>query len=157
MSALMQFASGLSTHRDPDDAVADALAQADLDSLGSAHMAFAFASPAYGPALGRIPQLLAERTGCANVAGCTGGGILASGQEVESAAGVAVLIGHLPDADALIRHVTAADLPCPDAPPDAWARALYLPGDESLTGFLLFTDPFHPTFKRDAVIDKEPV
>jgi len=77
--------------------------------------------------------------------GCTGGGVIGNGTEVETSPAISLTLAQLPGVEVHSFHLDDDDLPSPDAAPDAWREALSLPPSMS-TGekpyFLLLADPF---------------
>ena len=52
--------------------------------------------------------------------GCSGGGVIGAGREVEHRPGFAMTAAHLPDVDLTPFHISDKDLPDGDASPEAW-------------------------------------
>ena len=85
------YAGGLSTVRNTDAAVAEALASVEAGLAGSdAEIAVAFASPHHGDSLGRITAELIGRGIARHAVACTGEAIIGEGREVEGVAALSV-------------------------------------------------------------------
>jgi len=90
---MLRAGVGLSIASDPataaDEAVAQALAQA---GLRVADAAICFISSSHGASYRLIMRTVAERAETAQVAGCSAGGVVACGREIESGTAVSVLV-----------------------------------------------------------------
>jgi small ligand-binding sensory domain FIST len=73
--------------------------------------------------------------------GCSGGGVIGAGREVEDRPAVAMTAGYLPGVRLTPFHVVAHSLPTPDDPPDAWRRLTGVQAGER-ADFILLMDPF---------------
>ena len=89
---MIQAGVGLSTHKDTSEAAREAtqtaLSQAMIDS---ADLALVFATADHGAGYGQLLRTVQTTAQTPNVVGCSAGGVLISGKEVEQAAGIAVL------------------------------------------------------------------
>ena len=90
---MLRAGVGLSIASDPataaDEAVAQALAQA---GLRVADAAICFITSNHGASYRLIMRTVAERAQTAQVAGCSAGGVIASGREIESGNAISVLV-----------------------------------------------------------------
>ena len=73
--------------------------------------------------------------------GCSAGGVIGGGREVENRAGISLTVAHLPGVEMSPFHVEGDDLPDMDAGPNAWEVALNLSANRE-PQFLLLVDPF---------------
>src|SRR5262245_54113587 len=107
----MQFASALSTAPTLELACREA-AKGALAGLSGRHadLAVVFASPGYGD-LEPLPRLIAEACAPRCLVGCTGGGIVGGGLEVESRLALTVLLAALPNVGLHTRLIDDAELP----------------------------------------------
>ncbi|MBI5850370.1 MAG: FIST C-terminal domain-containing protein [Planctomycetes bacterium] len=137
----MQFRTALSTARDPDAACDEAIASLRA-AFGEASpdLVLAFATPKLGD-LDRIPARLAAAFPSSAIAGCSGGGVIGAGHEIEETAGLTVLAGRLPRCKVEVRVLQQQDLPDPDAPPGAW-HALFATPHDRIRGLLVLPDPW---------------
>lgn len=136
----MHFGSAISTRQDLAAACAEAgaLARAKIDA--PIDLCVAFVSAAFRD-LDRVPALLAQAVGARCLIGCTGGGIIGGGEEVEDRAAVSVTVASLPGVTLRARHHTDDTLPSADAPPSEWVRATGCePG--ATAGFIVLPEPF---------------
>jgi small ligand-binding sensory domain FIST len=146
----MPWASAAAEGTDLDD-----LAQRCLDHVATglggpaADVAFVFASAAHRERAPDLAERLAEALGGATVLGCTAGGVLGGGRELEQVPALALLAGRIPGAAAHAFALAAADLPDPDAPPLAWHQALGVSSADR-PSFVVVADPF--SFPADALL-----
>ena len=124
------------------DLCADRVLQG-LENDTPPNLVVVFVSTAYGPSAGQVPGALATRFRRSLVFGCSAGGLIGAGQEVEGQPAVALTVAHLPDVGITPFRVTAKTSPTPDDPPDAWARLVGVT-PEMRPGFLILMDPFSP-------------
>ncbi|MQF70331.1 hypothetical protein FIM12_08380, partial [SAR202 cluster bacterium AD-804-J14_MRT_500m] len=100
-----------------------------------------FASPHHAENFETIPKSLREHIYAANTIGCSAGGVIGNGKEIEQRHGLSLTGALLPDVEITPFRVDDKDLPDLDSPPQVW---------EELTGadpskdpsFLILTDPF---------------
>lgn len=149
----MWFRTALSTETDLEQACREAasLATKELDDVGDGggvDLCIAFASPSYG-SLDGVGDLLSDCTGARRLVGCSGGGIIGAGLEVEGHSAVSVTVARLPGVDVAVRHLLDEALPDPDAPPHAWAELLGASPD-SARGFVVMPEPF--SFRADVLL-----
>ena len=89
---MIQAGVGLSTQKNTAEAAREAtqtaLSQAAIDR---ADLALVFATADHGAAYSQLLRTVQTTAQTANVVGCSAGGVLVSGKEVERTAGVAVL------------------------------------------------------------------
>ena len=100
-----------------------------------------FVSPEHAAAAQVVPQRLQEAFPSASVLGCSAGGVVGGGKEVEDGAMIALTAAVLPDVAAVPFHMTMGRLPSPTAPPEAWHAVLDIE-PEVQPIFLLLPDPF---------------
>lgn len=141
----MKWASAISEGQDFQAALEQCAGKvaADLGPDAPPSLAVVFASTAYGAALLDAPKLLGARLPGALVFGCTGGGVIGAGQEVEDRPAVALTAGHLPGVRLAPFRATRSTCPSPDAPPDAWTKLVGI-APEARPAFLILMDPFTP-------------
>ncbi|GIX48248.1 MAG: hypothetical protein KatS3mg131_2459 [Candidatus Tectimicrobiota bacterium] len=145
----MHFASALSHDPDTAAAVREALAGVSRE-VPQADLCFLFASPHH---LKSLPALLAEvqeRLAAPTLIGCTGGGVIGAGREVENRPALALLAAALPGVTVRPFHLEQADVQAgwPDA---YWYEQLGVRAEEA-PSFVLLPDPF--TIDPQALLDK---
>jgi len=89
----------------------------------------------------RLPSLLIEQLGARDLVGCSGGGVIGGGVEVEGWPAASVTVASLPGVDLRCLHLQDGDLPSEDAPPSAWADMVGT-SVASTAGFIVLPEPF---------------
>ena len=142
----MKWASALSTATDLGDAL-DEAADSLHDTLGSASpdLAIVFVSPHYTAAYEELLASLAERINTDALLGCSAGGVVGGGHEVEAARGLSITGAILPGTRIRPLRLDAAQSARVDQVD--W-RALVGPDTQSYV--LLIADPF--SCPADAVV-----
>jgi small ligand-binding sensory domain FIST len=96
-----------------------------------------------------IPDLVKKHLRAKNFIGCSAGGLIGGGVELEKEKGIAIAAAVLPDVDIKLFHLEDSDLPDIDSPPSAWEAAVGVENGQS-PQFILLPDPF--SFKVDALM-----
>ncbi len=142
----MKWASAISEQTPLEPALADCAAQLQRQ-LGEAppHLAVVFASFHYRETFPAIPSLLREALGTEAgppvILGCSGGGIIGNGQEVEQRPALSITAANLPDVTLVDFHLEGDRLPDLDAGPRSWEELLRVsPADAPQ--FVLLADPY---------------
>ena len=139
---IMQWASALSQQTTLRQAL-DECAASIRASMGdtAADLAVVFASSEYASDYADLPAMVAEMLGPqALLLGCTGGGIIGGGTEIEQEPAVSITVASLPGVNIKPIRLDGDALPDMDAPPDRWHEALGVdPSDEPQ--FVLLADP----------------
>ena len=73
--------------------------------------------------------------------GCSAGGVIGGGHEIEHRPAIALSVAHLPDVRIVPFALDAGSLPDPDAAPSAWHTALGVP-PEPRPDLVVLADPF---------------
>lgn len=136
----MRWASTLSLERDLRPAVGDALGRL-ASALGDAppDLLLVFVSAQHEDAYERLPELT-RAAGARVVVGCSAGGVIGGGREIEQQAAVAVVGAVLPGVRLAPFHLETEHLPPLDAR-EAWAALVDAPADED-PHVLFLADPF---------------
>ena len=129
----MKWSSALSDLPSLDDAISDCAA-AIRGELGDRvpDLVLAFASSHHASNFELVPELVRRHMGEYLLIGCTGGGVIGAGHEVEDRPGFALTAASLPGVELAPFHIEDGDLPDQDAPPEKW---------EALVGALATDDP----------------
>ena len=138
----MKWTSALSEQPVLDDAIAECAAA--IKSSGgheALDLAVAFVSPHYEDSYDRVAELMAENLGARHVFGCSGGGVIGNGLEIEQRAGVSITTAVLPDVDIKTFHLEPDRLPDMDAGPDKWETLVGVEADLD-PHFVMVADPF---------------
>jgi small ligand-binding sensory domain FIST len=133
----LQFATALSRKTDTEAATRD-LADAILMQVGRApiDLAFVFFSAHHAPKASMISAMLQKELRVKVCVGCSGEGVIAGSQEIETAAALTVWAACLPDVQLTPLQLSVSQLQDQIRMP-GWPN----PGTEDST-FLLFADPF---------------
>ncbi|HEX9603711.1 MAG TPA: FIST N-terminal domain-containing protein [Myxococcales bacterium] len=136
----MRWASALSRKERTDEAVADAAAEVRRGLAGaSADLVVAFVSPHHLDASARLPAQVEAALPGALLAGCTGGGIIGAGHEVEDAPALSLTAASLPGVRLTPFHLEQHELP-ESADAQEWRDAIDV-DPATRPDFLLLADP----------------
>ena len=138
----MKWASTVSDHDVLEEAIQECVSSI-LRDMGDAptDLVMAFVSSHFATQYDDVPAILRQNLDAKLLFGCSAGGVIGGGQEVEHRPGFSLTAAHLPDVELLPFHVDGDDLPDMDAGPDAWEKAIEV-STESDPRFLLLLDPF---------------
>ena len=136
-AAGLRFASALSRKTDTEAAVRD-LADAVRAQLGEGaiHLAFVFFSPHHSEKADLIARMIREELAVDVCLGCSGEGVIADGEELETAAALTLWVGCLPGVRLLPLRLSFSQVQDQIQMP-GWPE----PSTESST-FILLADPF---------------
>ncbi|MCH7738440.1 MAG: FIST C-terminal domain-containing protein [Chloroflexi bacterium] len=138
----MIWTSSLSEQPVLDDAIAECGAAIKTSVGGEAlDLAVAFISPHYEDSYDRVADLMAETLGAKHVFGCSGGGVIGNGMEIEQRAGISITAAILPKVDINPFHLQADRLPDMDAGPDKWEDLFGVTADRD-PHFVMLADPY---------------
>jgi small ligand-binding sensory domain FIST len=142
----MRWRSAISTAREIDAAIAEVSSGLRGDE-GGPDLAFLFASAAHAEEdlAARVQRALGAR----RLVGCTGGGIIGDGREVEDRPAIAVAAGWLPGAALELLHLESSALPSRTADAAAWLEVVGLDPSSS-PDFVVLGDPF--TFDAESLV-----
>ncbi len=140
----MQWVSTLSTAVSLEAAIQDLARQVQRGDRPGGQpwsVGFLFVSSSFGSDFPRLLPLLAERLPVQQLVGCSGGGIIGGGQELEGVPALSLLVGEVPGAVVQAFHVAENQVPDLDSPPQRWHEALGV--DPAIApDFVLLADPF---------------
>lgn len=109
---------------------------------GNVSLAFVFVTPHFAAYYPQVPGLVAQYLEPDVLVGCSGGGVIGAGEEVEHAPAVTIVAANLPDTEARAFRVEGA-LPDLDGPPEAWSRMVGTSGSAGEEPQqVLIADPF---------------
>ena len=138
----MKWISTISENPALDEAIAEcrvdiknSIQDDDLD------LAVTFISPHYEQSYHRVTDLVASSLGAKHVLGCSGGGVIGNGLEVEQRSGVSITVAVLPGVTIRPFHIESGQLPDMDAGPDKWEELIGV-GQEKDPHFVMFADPY---------------
>ena len=137
----MKWATVISRRTSFEDAVRECSEGVRNDlGPGSVSLAFVFVTPHFAAYYPRVPHLVARHLEPEALVGCSGGGVIGGGEEVEQAPAVTLVAARLPDVEVGAFRI-GDGLPDLDGPPDAWARLIGAgPGSEPQ--LVMIADPF---------------
>jgi len=150
MSETMRWASALSEESDTRKAAQDAASRVAAD-LGGAppDLAFVFFSTHHRANPIAVAEAIAETLLPEHVVGCSAGGIIGAGREVEERPALSITAARLPGVQVHPFRFDDADLPDEDAAPRAWESVLGVTAAEQ-PHFLVLADPF--SFPADLLL-----
>src|SRR5215210_7370736 len=137
----MRWATAMSRRTSFDDAVHECV-ESVRESLGSGPvtLALAFVTPHFAEFYEGLHETLVRSLGPRTLLGCSAGGVIGGGEEVEQLPAVTLIAARLPDVTVRPFHLDG-ELPDLDGPPDSWERLLGVKKTEE-PQFVLLTDPF---------------
>ncbi len=115
----MKWVSAVSTQVSLEMALRD-IAQQVQGQIPTPDLGFLFVSGSFASEYPRVLPLLKEYLPIKHLIGCSGGGIIGGGWELEDKTAISLLAGSLPTAQMTTFHCTTADLPDLDSPPQQW-------------------------------------
>ncbi len=138
----MKWASELSDQPGLDDAIADCVASINRQMDGTpADLAVIFVSAHHEGRYEDIPGMVREQLGTSNILGCSGGGIIGNGQEVEQQPAVSITAASLPGVTVKGVHIQGDALPDLDAGPNSWEDVMQVARSDD-PQFVILADPF---------------
>ena len=113
-------------------------------------LAFLFTSPHFQNDHEEILKALNGSLACEVLVGCSGGGIIGGGKEVEHRPAIALTAARLPGVKTTPFHLDSSGLPDLDASPKRWQEYFQVGSDRRLH-FILFADPFSFDVERGLI------
>ena len=136
----MQWKSAISNHPVTTDALASVIETIEIMMAATPDLVFAFVSPHHAEEYGLVGKVLQRRFPDAVVLGCSGGGIVGGGFELEGTPAISLTAGYLPGVEMTAFHLLAEQRPTPEASHAEWSAALGL--DDEPSGLIVLPDPF---------------
>ena len=138
----MNWASAISEQPDLGFAIGECVGSLENQLDGQQpHLSVVFVSPHHRADYEKVVPLVREYLPTARVFGCSGGGIIGNGVEVEQRPAVSITAGVLPDVEIVEFHLEANDVPDLDAGPNSWEELVKVnAGDDPQ--FVMLADPF---------------
>jgi small ligand-binding sensory domain FIST len=147
----LRWSSAVSDISSLTRAVDDTAEQVEIGLDGpSADLVFAFISSHHAPSYYSVVELVRSRFPAAIVIGCSAGGVIGAGHEVEKTPGVALTAASLPGVVITPFEFEKEELPNPDASPDAWEALIGVPASDH-PSIVLLPDPF--TLPSEALVE----
>jgi small ligand-binding sensory domain FIST len=112
-----------------------------LRAEGPPDIAFLFLSYHYSQMVQETIEQIHKTVGPRVLVGCSAGGIIGGGQEIEDSPGLSLTCGWLPEVNIHPFHVADAKIPDLDSPPKIWQDLVGVP-QEQRPQFVILADPF---------------
>ena len=140
----MKWSSAVSESLSLDEAVVECASKIRSELEDSVpDMVVVFVSAQHADRYAEIPGLVESHLPGGVLIGCSGGGVIGDGREVEHRAGLAMTAVHLPDVELAPFHIEDDALPDGDAAPEAWEALVRAPeASDKTPDFLILADPF---------------
>ena len=138
----MKWASAISEHTSLEQAIDECGSeiQAQFGNV-QPDLSVVFAAPHYQAEYGQLVDLVQRRLGQTTVLGCSGGGIIGNGLEVEQRPALSITAAEMPGVDIVGFHLESDTLPDLDAAPDAWQDLVGVSPEQN-PHFVMLADPF---------------
>ena len=138
----MKWASAVSEQANLEEAIEECAAGV-LSKLGGTapDLAVTFVSSHYEADYDNVSGLVKQRLQSANVFGCSAGGIIGNGVEIEQRPAVSITSASLPGVEIVDFHLDGDSLPDPDAGPTSWEELIKVSQDQD-PQFIVLADPF---------------
>ncbi|MDQ3286449.1 MAG: hypothetical protein M3P92_12270, partial [Actinomycetota bacterium] len=138
----MKWATAISRKAVFEDALIECVAGV-REALGSGPvtLAVAFVTPHFAEFYEWLHEVLREALGPETLLGCSAGGVIGGGEEVERFPAVTLTAARLPDVTVRPFHFDGGALPDLDGPPDSWERLVGAERSQE-PQFVLLADPF---------------
>jgi small ligand-binding sensory domain FIST len=144
----MKWGSASSRREAAADAAADAIERArDALAGASPDLAVVFAVGYGHMELKALAARLPALTGARTVVGCTAGGVIGGGREIERGSAISVTLASLPGAEVHAFHLTDESMPDEDAAPADWEGVIGI-GVTEVAGFVLVAEPMSDAAAR---------
>lgn len=138
----MKWASCVSTQETIEACIEEAVADVTRQLEGKeADLTIIFVSPHFRTQYRAIPQLLRDRMKIGLLLGCSGGGIIGGGQEIEQKPAFSLTAAHLPGVELETIQTDTMSLPDPDTAPSVWQEWLGVDAAKN-PNFIVLADPF---------------
>ena len=138
----MKWASAVSEQANLEEAIQECAESVLSQLAGTApDLAVTFVSPHYEADYDNVSSLVKQRLESAIVFGCSGGGIIGNGEEVEQRAAVSITTASLPGVEIVDFHLDGESLPDLDAGPASWEELVKVTPDQD-PQFIMVADPF---------------
>lgn len=137
----MRWRSSLSEAPNLARAIEECVAQIEDPAAGRPDLAIVFVGSSHRSQFSEAPAHLIRNLDVGHLIGCSGGGIIGRGREIEHAPAVSITAAWLPGVKIQTFQLQETEVPDLDAPPDRWHDWLKVnPADKP--SFILLADPF---------------
>lgn len=146
MTERLQWINALSTRPSLETAIAEVIEKVEQNMSGNPDLGIFFISSAYATDFTRVMPLLLEKLTVPVLIGCSGGGIVGTGDrdrpiEIEGNPALSLTVAKLPDVEIHPFRLTSEALPDLDSPPEAWSELIGVSPQKN-PQFILLGDPF---------------
>jgi len=132
---------GLGRSREELKRAIDECAKKIRDDVKDVDLVVGFVAPHFVDFFDDVPALVKEAFGAKTFIGCSAGGLIGGGQEVEQEPCVTFTAASLPDVTITPFHITADAMPDLDGSTDGWEDVVGVKKSEN-PSFILIPDPF---------------
>ena len=138
----MKWVSAVSEQTNLEEAIEECAASV-LSKLGGTapDLAVTFVSPHHEANYEKVSSLVKQRLESAKVFGCSGGGIIGNGEEIEQRPAVSITCASLPGVEIVDFYLDGESLPDLDAGPTSWEELVKVSKDQN-PQFVMVADPF---------------
>ena len=137
----MKWATAISRRTNFEDALLECAGEVrERLGPGPVTLALAFVTPHFAEFYGGLHETMARSLGPGTLLGCSAGGVIGGGEEVEQLPAVTLVAARLPDVEVRPFHLDGT-LPDLDGPPESW-EALVGAKRADEPQFVLLVDPF---------------
>jgi small ligand-binding sensory domain FIST len=138
---MMQWSTSISREEPLEDALFECLQEIQSE-LGTEpiSLALAFITPHHAGLSRRLPELVNHHLAPDAFVGCSGGGVIGGGREIEGSPSLTLTAARMPGVSVNGFHLSS-ELPDLDGPPQAWEE-LFGVNREEEPQFILLSDPF---------------
>lgn len=138
----MHWASAASDIEDLERAIGAVAERVNVAMQGEPiDLAVLFVSPHFASQFPEAVSLLQQHLTATHVLGCSAGGVIGDGREIEHRPGISLVTANLPDVAITPIRLDQTLLPGPDSSPGAWQEALAVDANP-VPHFVLLADPF---------------
>ena len=148
----MEWVSAVSGTTDSGQAAEEVAREIHEQLAGQrADLAVLFVSGEHADGEQEICDAVLEKVSPRVLIGCSAGGVIGDGREIEDRPGVSLTAAHLPGVELTTFHLRAAETPGAAAPADRWREALRLAADRDPAAFLILADPL--SFRSEPLLE----
>lgn len=147
----MKWASSISVSNNIETCIEETT-QSVRNQLGgkAAHLTLIFVSPHFKKQYQQIPDMIRRKMDMGLLIGCSGGGIIGGGREVEQQAAFSITCAHLPGVEIHPIYSDTLSLPDQDTGPGVWRKWLGVSAENN-PQFIFLADPF--SFRGDEFLE----
>ena len=138
----MKWASAVSENANLEEAIEECATKV-VSELGEVapDLAVIFVSTHHEADYDTVSGIVKPRLEPAKVFGCSGGGIIGNGEEIEQRPAVSITVASLPGVEIVDFHLDGDSLPDLDAGPSSWEELVQVSKDQD-PQFVMLADPF---------------